>query len=150
MMDPLQNSRRDLLLAPLLAAPWLGVSSLALTRPAEASPPNTPATLRTVATVSIAAERAFSTTSPGRCTASATASATSCNPLGSGDGIHSDSTGGRGVADTSSITCPMYFKYTNRSLLPVMQLANTTRTMFLLDLTAWPTKILDGAIAMIL
>ena len=43
----------------------------------------------------------------------------------------------------SSITCPMYFKYTNRSLLPVMQLAKTTRTMYLLDLTAWPTKILD-------
>mgnify|MGYP005850236195 CR=1 FL=1 len=30
-----------------------------------------------------------------------------------------------------------------RMVLPVMQLAKTTRMMFLLDLTAWPTKILD-------
>ena len=43
----------------------------------------------------------------------------------------------------SSITCPMHFKYTNQSLLPVMQLAKTRSTMFLLDLTASPTKILD-------
>ena len=39
-MDAFQNGRRDLLLAPLLAAPLLGMSSVALTRAAEASPLN--------------------------------------------------------------------------------------------------------------
>ena len=39
-MDAFQNGRRDLLLAPLLAAPLLGISSVALMRAAEASPLN--------------------------------------------------------------------------------------------------------------
>ena len=82
-------------------------AGVAAVRTAAATAPKALKTFSTVATVSSAALRTFSTSSPGLCTMSVTASATSCSALGSGCGIQRFSTLVRGDGDTSSMTWPI-------------------------------------------